>query len=89
MNREPTALISALGLFLSAIAKAAVLLGIVAWDADQLASVSLVIDSMLVVLGALFIRSRVTPVASPSLPSGTAVTLPNGDAATVTPQPQA
>lgn len=84
INREPTALISALGLFLSAIAKCAVLLGVVAWDADQLASVSLVIDSMLVVLGALFIRSRVTPTASPSLPENAAVTLPDGTAATVT-----
>ena len=78
INREPTAVVSALGLFLSAIAKAAVLLGVVDWDADQLASVSLVLDSMLVVLGALFIRARVTPLASPSLAEGTQVTMANG-----------
>lgn len=73
MNREPTAIITAIGVFLSAITKAAVLLDLVDWDAEQLAGISLVIDSGLVVIGAIFIRERVTPVASPSLPSGTTV----------------
>jgi hypothetical protein len=75
VNREPTAIITALGLFLAALTKAAVLLDLVAWDAEQLAGISLVIDSALVVLGAIFIRDRVTPVASPQLPAGTTVTV--------------
>jgi hypothetical protein len=75
MNREPTAIITAIGVFLSALTKAAVLLNLVDWDAEQLAGISLVIDSGLVVIGAFFIRERVTPVASPSLPSGTTVTV--------------
>lgn len=73
MNREPTAIISAVGLFLSSLAKAAVLLGLVQWDAEQLAGISLVIDSFLVVLGAILIRTQVTPLASPRLDVGTEV----------------
>lgn len=73
MNREPTAVITAIGVFLSALTKAAVLLHLVEWDALQLAGVSLVIDSGLVVIGALMIRERVTPVADPRLPIGTVV----------------
>jgi hypothetical protein len=45
MNREPTAIITAIGVFLSALTKAAVLLNLVDWDAEQLAGISLVIDS--------------------------------------------
>lgn len=74
MNREPSAIISALGAFLSAIAKVAVLLNLVDWNADQLAGISLVIDTFLILLGALFIRSQVTPVKSPVLSEGTVVT---------------
>lgn len=84
MNREPTAWIAAVGVFLSALTKAAVLLDLVEWDAGQLAGISLVIDSGLVVLGAAFIRDRVTPVASPQLAEGTDVRLPDGTPATVT-----
>lgn len=84
MDREPTALTSALGIFLGAIAKAAVLLGLVDWDADQLAGVSLVIDTGIIMLGALFIRSRVTPTASPSLPAGTEVKVTDASGATST-----
>jgi len=80
MTREPTAIITAVGVFLSALTKAAVLLGLVAWDVDQLAGISLVIDSGLVVFGALLIRERVTPIADPRLPLGTAV---NNDTAQV------
>lgn len=82
MNREPTAIFAAIGVFLSALTKAAVLLRVVGWDTEQLAGISLVIDSGLVVIGALLIRERVTPVASPSLPIGTVVNAdtdqPNG-----------
>lgn len=75
MGTEPTATTSAIGLFLSSLVKAAVLLHLVDWDADQLAGVSLVIDSALVVFGALFIRARVTPTSNPTLPAGTTVTV--------------
>ena len=84
MTREPTTIITAIGVFLSALTKAAVLLRLVDWDAVQLAGISLVIDSGLVVIGALMIRDRVTPVASPSLPENAPVTLPDGTAAKVT-----
>lgn len=77
MNKEPSAVISALGAFLASLAKVAVLLHLVDWDAEQLAGVSLVIDNALIVFGALFIRSQVTPVAAPSLPEGTEVTVLN------------
>ena len=73
MNREPTAILTAFGAMLASLAKLAVLLDIVAWDADQLAGVSLVIDSMILFLGALWIRSQVTPAKHPSLTSGTEV----------------
>lgn len=73
MNREPTVVIAAIGAFLGAIAKAAVLLGLVDWDAEQLAGISLVIDTGLVAVGAILIRSAVTPTANPSLPAGTSV----------------
>jgi hypothetical protein len=73
MSREPTAVITAIGAFLASLAKVAVLLDLVAWDADQLAGVTLVIDSFLIVLGALFVRSRVTPTADPRLEVGTSV----------------
>lgn len=73
MNREPTLVITAIGVFLSAITKAAVLLEIVDWDTAQLAAISLVIDSGLVVIGALIVRDRVTPVSAPHLPVGTTV----------------
>ena len=74
MTREPSLIITAVGVFLSALTKAAVLLGVVDWDVEQLAGVSLVIDSGLVVIGALLIRDRVTPTASPRLAEGTVVT---------------
>lgn len=83
MTKEPSAVISALGAFLASLAKMAVLLDIVQWDADQLAGVSLVIDSLIILLGAVFIRSQVTPVSSPSLPAGTDVRLPDGGAGEV------
>jgi hypothetical protein len=83
VNREPTAIITAIGVFLSAVTKALVLLDITDWNADQLAGISLVIDSGLVVIGALLIRDRVTPTADPRLPTGTDV---NGGTATVEPK---
>ena len=83
MNREPSAIISALGAFLSAIAKVAVLLNLVDWDADQLAGISLVIDTLLILLGAIFIRSQVTPTKSPVLSEGTVVTTTNPDTGAV------
>jgi hypothetical protein len=49
----------------------------VAWDADQLAGISLVIDTLLILLGAIFIRSQVTPIKSPVLSEGTVVTTTN------------
>lgn len=88
MNREPSAVISALGAFLASLAKVAVLLHLVNWDAEQLAGISLVIDNALIVLGALFIRSQVTPVSKPALESGTEVAVlkagsPTGETTTV------
>lgn len=89
MNREPSAILSALGVFLASLAKAAVLLDLVAWDADQLAIVGLVIDNAIIVLGALFIRANVTPTASPALQAGTEVAVldkankPTGETSTV------
>jgi hypothetical protein len=83
MTREPTAVITAVGVFLSALTKAAVLLGLVDWDTEQLAGISLVIDSGLVVIGALLIRDRVTPTADPRLPVGSDV---NHGSATVEPK---
>lgn len=82
MNIEPTAIITtivtAIGAFLASLIKAAVILELVDWSADQLAGITLVIDNGLAVLTALLIvllvRARVTPVASPSLPEGTDVT---------------
>ena len=73
MNREPTAILTALGALLASLAKVAVLLDLVDWDADQLAGLSLVIDNIILLLGALFIRSQVTPVSDPRLPIGTEV----------------
>lgn len=84
MSREPTAILTAIGVFLSALTKAAVLLHLVDWDALQLAGISLVIDSGLIVVGSLFIRDRVTPTADPRLDVGTPV---NGGTATVTSTP--
>jgi hypothetical protein len=83
MTREPTAIITAIGVFLSAVTKALVLLDITDWNAEQLAGISLVIDSGLVVIGALLIRERVTPTADPRLQVGTEV---NGGTATVEPK---
>lgn len=80
MNREPTAIISAIGALLASIVKVAVLLKIVDWDAEQLAGISLVIDNALIVCGALFIRSQVTPTAAPKLDVGADV---NGGTARV------
>lgn len=74
MNREPTAILTALGALLASLAKVAVLLNLVDWNADQLAGISLVIDNLILLLGALFIRSQVTPVKSPVLSEGTVVT---------------
>lgn len=73
MNREPTAILTALGAFLASLAKVAVLLDLVDWNADQLAGLSLVIDNLILLLGALFIRSQVTPVSNPTVPKGTEV----------------
>jgi hypothetical protein len=73
MNREPTAVLAAIGAFLASLAKVAVLLDIVEWDANQLAGISLVIDNFLLVMGALFIRSQVTPTADPRLEIGSSV----------------
>lgn len=75
MNREPSAVLSALGAFLASIVKVLVLLNILVIDAQQLAGISLVIDTFIIMLGALFIRSQVTPVRSPALPEGTSVTV--------------
>ena len=90
MNREPSAILSALGVFLAALAKMAVLLGLVDWDADQLAGVGLVVDTGIILLGAMFIRSQVTPVKAPALTEGSVVTVldkdsgkPTGDKTTV------
>src|SRR5687768_16435828 len=83
MNREPTAVLTALGALLAAISKAAVLLDIVAWDADQLAGISLVIDTLILTLGALFIRSQVTPIHRPTIEAGTAVTVTDSAGATM------
>lgn len=90
MNREPSAILSALGAFLAAITKLLVLLNIVDWNAQQLAGVDLVSTTGIILLGALFIRSQVTPVKSPSLPEGSIVTVldkdngqPTGDKTTV------
>lgn len=77
MNKEPTAILTALGALLASLAKVAVLLGLVQWDAVQLAGISLVIDNLILFFGALFIRAQVTPVASPSLPAGTEVNVTN------------
>jgi hypothetical protein len=64
MNREPTAVIAAFGGFLASLVKVAQLLGIVDLDGDQMAGVTLVIDNFLLLMGALFIRSQVTPANS-------------------------
>jgi hypothetical protein len=61
VNREPTAVIAALGAFLASLVKVAQLLGFVDLDGNQMAGVTLVIDSFLILMGALFIRSQVTP----------------------------
>lgn len=73
MTREPTAVLTAIGALLASVAKVAVLLDLVEWDAEQLAGISLVIDNALLVLGALFIRSQVTPIHDPRLEVGTSV----------------
>jgi hypothetical protein len=73
MTREPTAVLGALGVFLASLAKLAVLMGWVDWSAEQLAGLTLVIDSALITLGTLFIRSQVTPTASPRLEVGQSV----------------
>ena len=73
MNKEPTAIITAFGALLASLAKVAVLLDIVAWDADQLAGIALVIDTLILFLGAVFIRSQVTPIHHPSVSEGTDV----------------
>lgn len=78
MRTEPTAVLTALGALLASLAKVAVLLDVVAWDADQLAGISLVIDTFILFLGALFIRSQVTPIHHPSVTEGTTVTVTNG-----------
>ncbi len=90
MNREPSAILSALGVFLAALAKMAVLLKLVDWDAGQLAAIGLVVDTGIILLGAMFIRSQVTPVKSPALTEGSVVTVldkdsgkPTGDKTTV------
>lgn len=77
MNREPTAVLTALGALLASLAKVAVLLDLVDWNADQLAGLSLVIDNLILLLGALFIRSQVTPTKAPVLSEGTVVTTTN------------
>jgi hypothetical protein len=89
MTREPTIIIAAIGGFLSALTKAAVLLKIVDWDVDQLAGISLVIDSFLVLLGALLIRGVVTPTGAPTLANGTQVMTPQGTTSVVSPVPPA
>ena len=81
MTREPTAVLAAIGALLASVVKVAVLLDLVQWNADQLAGVSLVIDNALLVLGALLIRSAVTPTSDPRLEIGTSV---NHGLATVT-----
>jgi hypothetical protein len=73
VNREPTAITTALGAFLASLAKVAVLLGLVDWDAEQLAGITIVIDSFIIFLGALFIRSQVTPTSDPRLDVGQSV----------------
>lgn len=89
INREPSAILSGLGALLASITKLLVILHIVAWDADQLAAVGLVVDSAIILLGALFIRSQVTPVSSPALPANTVVKVlgtdgkPTGDTTTI------
>ncbi len=72
-GREPTVIVAAIGGFLSALTKAAVLLRLVDWDAEQLAGISLVIDSFLILLGAVLIRQNVTPTADPRLDEGTSL----------------
>lgn len=83
MNREPTAILTALGALLASLAKVAVLLDLVQWDANQLAGISLVIDNLILLLGALFIRSQVTPVKAPVLTEGTVVTTTSPDTGAV------
>ena len=90
INREPSAILSALGALLASLTKVVVILDVVTWDADQLAAVSLVIDTLIIFLGAVFIRSQVTPTASPALKTGTEVRQldpvtgqPTGDTTTV------
>lgn len=79
INREPSAILSALGALLAAIAQLLVILNIVDWDADQLAAVNLVATSAIILLGAIFIRSQVTPIKSPALEQGTQVTVLDAD----------
>jgi hypothetical protein len=81
MTREPTAVLAAIGALLASVVKVAVLLDLVQWNADQLAGVSLLIDNFLLVLGALLIRSVVTPTSDPRLEVGASV---NHGLATVT-----
>ncbi len=90
MNREPSAILSALTAFLAAITKMLVLLHVVDWDAQQLASVDLVSTTAIILFGALFLRSQVTPIKSPALTEGSVVTVldkdsgqPTGDKTTV------
>ena len=68
--REPAVIIAAISAFASAVLKALQLLGILEWNGDQIAAISLVVDTGLFLFAALFIRGNVTPTADPRLPAG-------------------
>lgn len=65
MNREPIGITGLVVAFLTSITNAAVLLGMVVWDIEQLAAVDLVITNGAILGGVIFARSKVTPVADP------------------------
>lgn len=83
MTTEPIALTSLIKESISAMIKLLVLVGLVAVDAEQLAAILLVVDTLLALAAAIYARTRSTPTAAPVLPVATPVTTPTGEPAVV------
>lgn len=74
MRPEPSAKAAAVKELISAAVKALVIFGLVTMTTEQFGVLMLLVDAVLAAAMVLFVRDRVTPVASPTLPEGTTVT---------------
>ncbi|MEA2023320.1 MAG: hypothetical protein U9N79_03395 [Actinomycetota bacterium] len=63
MKKEPVAILGGIVALIGAIIPALVLFGLIDWTPDQVAAAMLVVSTAAPVVGSLFARTKVSPVA--------------------------